>query len=226
MAARGTGRNRGGGKRRASPRTYGLVVAALLVIVAGLFLVLWRLGEKRERLPGGEPPPPPEAQALPPTRSVLLYFGGEDGEGVVAELREVRATEGVEAEARALLQELLRGPLQGATRTIPSGTRLLKVFFDRSAARLYLDFSRELRTNHWGGSAGELLTIRSLVGTVASNLPAVKSVQLLVEGEEVESIAGHVDCRSPFPVANWREELGEETEARSEEAPSGEEAVP
>ena len=30
------------------------------------------------------------------------------------------------------------------------------------------------------------------------NLPAIKSVQILVDGQEVETLAGHVDLRRPL----------------------------
>jgi hypothetical protein len=39
---------------------------------------------------------------------------------------------------------------------------------------------------------------------VTENLPAIRSVQILVDGREVDTLAGHVDLRRPLPRgASW-----------------------
>ena len=43
-----------------------------------------------------------------------------------------------------------------------------------------------------------MLTVYTLVGALTVNLPAVTTVQLLVDGKEVETLAGHVDLRRPL----------------------------
>ena len=58
--------------------------------------------------------------------------------------------------------------------------------------------SRDVVTAHTGGSRDELLTIYTLVNALTSNLPAVTSVQVLVNGKEVDTLAGHVDLRRPL----------------------------
>ena len=54
----------------------------------------------------------------------------------------------------------------------------------------------------------ELLTIYALVHALTINLPAVTSVQLLVDGKEVDTLAGHVDLRRPS--LSGREERGKD----------------
>ncbi|MHB8798869.1 MAG: hypothetical protein ACYDBY_10445 [Thermoanaerobaculia bacterium] len=49
------------------------------------------------------------------------------------------------------------------------------------------------------GSSEELAAVQSLVLTVTKNLPAVTRVVLLVGGEPVETLAGHVDLTHPIP---------------------------
>jgi hypothetical protein len=44
----------------------------------------------------------------------------------------------------------------------------------------------------------ELLTVYTLVDAITMNLPAVTAVQLLVNGQEVETLAGHIDLRRPL----------------------------
>ena len=61
-----------------------------------------------------------------------------------------------------------------------------------------MDLSREFATAHTGGTTDELLSVYTIVNVLTLNLPAVHSVQLLVDGKEVETLAGHVDLRRPL----------------------------
>ena len=58
--------------------------------------------------------------------------------------------------------------------------------------------SREARAAHPGGTVNELLTVYTIVNALTANLPAVTAVQLLVDGKEVDTLAGHVDLRRPL----------------------------
>ena len=62
----------------------------------------------------------------------------------------------------------------------------------------FVDFSQELISNHVGGTSAEELTVYSLSNTLIANFPAVKSVQFLVEGREVTTLAGHLDLTIPY----------------------------
>src|ERR671910_197095 len=56
----------------------------------------------------------------------------------------------------------------------------------------------DVRKNHPGGTTNETLTVYALVSALTSNLPAVSSVQILIEGKEVDTLAGHLDLRRPI----------------------------
>ena len=51
---------------------------------------------------------------------------------------------------------------------------------------------------HPGGSAGELITIFSLVNSLTYNLDAIRSVRILVGGEERESLKNHLDLARDY----------------------------
>jgi hypothetical protein len=68
--------------------------------------------------------------------------------------------------------------------------------------------SPEIVTAHPGGSLNELLTIYTVVHALTLNLPAITSVQLLVNGKEVDTLAGHVDLRRPL-AKNLQLTIGE-----------------
>ena len=44
----------------------------------------------------------------------------------------------------------------------------------------------------------ELLTVYSVVNTLLVNLPTMTEVQILIDGQEADSLAGHVDLRRPL----------------------------
>ena len=80
---------------------------------------------------------------------------------------------------------------------MPAGTKLRALFLtERGDA--YVDLSREAVTAHTGGTLNELLTVYTIVNALTVNLPAVRSVQILVDGKEVQTLAGHVDLRQPL----------------------------
>jgi len=80
---------------------------------------------------------------------------------------------------------------------IPQGTKLKELFIsDKGEA--YVDLSSEVSTNHTGGSLDEILTVYTLVDALTDNLPAVTAVQILIDGKEVDTLAGHVDLRRPL----------------------------
>ena len=78
-----------------------------------------------------------------------------------------------------------------------AGTRVRTVFFTKTG-EIYVDLSAEVQTNHPGGTTNETLTVYALVSALTSNLPAVTGVQILVEGKEVDTLAGHLDLRRPI----------------------------
>ena len=41
----------------------------------------------------------------------------------------------------------------------------------------------------------ELLTVYTIVEALTTNLPAVTAVQLLVDGKELDTLAGHLDMK-------------------------------
>jgi hypothetical protein len=137
-------------------------------------------------------------------QSVRLAFASRGAGRMIEERREIVVMEDPASRAKKILEELAEGPTTDeADGTVPAGTQVRNVFFDGTGGA-FADFSREFVDNHPGGSAGELYTIRSIVRTLALNFPDVERVTILVEGEEIESIAGHIDASLPFPVEQYR----------------------
>lgn len=124
--------------------------------------------------------------------AVKLYFCDQDGQLRV----EMRHIAGRHYLPEAALQELLRGPeTSELLATLPEGTKLRSLVIENGLARV--DFSTELQTEHWGGSLAEMITVYSITNTL-TQFPEVERVQILIEGEEVVSLAGHLDLTEPL----------------------------
>ena len=111
--------------------------------------------------------------------------------------REVAFGDAVIDQARHILEAQLGPAPAPQVSAIPQGTALRGLFFtDRGDA--FVDLSSDARTKHTGGAIDELFTVYAIVNALTVNLPAVKRVQILVEGREVDTLAGHVDLRHPL----------------------------
>jgi spore germination protein GerM len=140
----------------------------------------------------------PAAAAAVPRIKATLFFGSEDGLGLTPIEQEVPLAQGTVAQARAIIEaQLAAKPPEGYVSTIPAGTKLLGVYVsERNKA--FVDLDATVRAKHPGGSMNELFTVYTIVNVLTTNLPDIQSVQLLIDGHEVDTLAGHVDLRHPL----------------------------
>lgn len=132
------------------------------------------------------------------TLQVHLYFGSLDAMYLIPEMRQIiKVGKHTDDQAKEVIAELINGSQRGLAPTIPSGTQLKGLYIDNQKCA-YLDFNKALKANHPGGSAGELLTIYSIVNTMVDNFTDIEKVQILVEGKEIQTLAGHIDTTKPL----------------------------
>jgi hypothetical protein len=182
-----------------------LVGLAMAASAAGLGWALMSGLARLLRDPGPSPvaeapveqPTPPPAPAVPRIKA-SLFFAAADGHSLVAVEHEIPFAEGRVAEARALIEaQLAARPPAMLAPTIPEGTTLRGLYVsERHEA--FVDLDATVRDRHPGGSMNELLTVYTIVHAIASNLPDIQLVQVLIDGREVDTLAGHVDLRRPL----------------------------
>ena len=125
---------------------------------------------------------------------LILYFGNSNADKVVAEKREVEITKGESVE-KTIFLELMKGSVnKGLYPVIPQGTRILSVKTKDGICTL--DLSSEFVDNHPGGTAGESMTLNSIVCSL-TELSNVKKVQFLIDGQKRESYT-HAVFDQPF----------------------------
>lgn len=126
--------------------------------------------------------------------SLKYYFPNEEGTKLLPVEKKVKIK--AENKYKAVLDELLKGATDKKMITIiPKKTKLRSVKVKDGIATV--DFSGDIVKYFVGGSTGEELMIASVVNTL-TEFSEIKSVKILVDGKEVETIAGHMDLTAPI----------------------------
>lgn len=115
-------------------------------------------------------------------REITLYFADSQAMYMVPEKRTVLVRKDItDADFyRVVLEELLKGPqTENLYRTIPEEVKVEYVELDGDI--LKVDFSEEMHTKHWGGAAGEAMTVNSLADTM-TEFENIKGVLPTVDG--------------------------------------------
>ena len=132
-----------------------------------------------------------------PRITATLFYASADGQALVPIRQEVALAEGLVPQGRAILTAQLQGAPSPYVSVIPEGT-ILRAFYVTERGDAFVDLSLEVSSHHPGGSSTELLTVYAIVNAVTANLPTIQRVQILIDGREADTLAGHVDLRRPL----------------------------
>jgi spore germination protein GerM len=178
-----------------------MVGTGVALLGLGVWLVVAKLPRLLTSTGGGAPsaargtgtPAPGDARKIHAT----LFYVAQTGDELVPVSHEVPYGNTPGDQARAIVQAQLQAPPDGLLAAIPAGTSLRTIYLTPSG-QAYVDFSPEIATSHTGGSLDEILAVYTIVDALTVNLADVTSVQILVGGKEVDTLAGHVDLRNPL----------------------------
>jgi hypothetical protein len=101
--------------------------------------------------------------------------------------------------AKQVLNTLLAGPVDAELRTLPPEAVLL-AFYLLPDGTAIADFSEALATSVPSGIVSEQLAVNSITRTLEANVPQVRRMKILIHGQEVETLAGHLDLTGTFVV--------------------------
>lgn len=141
--------------------------------------------------------PPPATANETIEQDITLYFSDDQAMYLKPEIRTVTVEKARQEEQirEAVINELIKGPRDSNLyQTIPPETKLLGIEVKDQIA--YVDFSEEIRSKHWGGSTGEIMTMGSIVNSL-TELEDIEQVLVLIEGETQETLVGHLDISEP-----------------------------
>src|SRR5204863_4372924 len=129
-------------------------------------------------------------------KAKLFYIAG-DGTHLTSVERDVAYGDGTLEQAREIVAAQIAAVPDPLVSPVPEGTTLRALFItDRGDA--YVDLSGPIASGHPGGVTNEMLTVYAIVDVLTTNLPSVSAVQILVDGRQVDTLAGHVDLRRPL----------------------------
>lgn len=179
-------------------RSIGIATVLLAASVLGLVLFvglprLTRRTPARGAAAGIPAAPAPQGRKI---KAHLFYVAG-DGAHLTSVERDIAYGDTTADQAREIITAQIAPVPAPIVSAVPPGTTLRAVFI-ADGGDAYVDLSREVSSAHPGGTIDELLTVYTIVDALTVNLPAITAVQVLVDGKEVDTLAGHVDLRRPL----------------------------
>ena len=173
-----------------------LVFSIVCVLLTGIFLM--GCNSKQVDKPSDNTPSPPPQVETPSTPNsqpvkLTLYYPNAEATGLIATSRTVEVTD--QEIIKAIFNELAVPP-SGLEKPLPQGTSLLGATVSADGIAT-INLSQEFHTNFNGGSAGEQMTLYSIVNSLTA-LPNVDSVQFLIAGDNHHGILGHIDTSGPL----------------------------
>jgi hypothetical protein len=101
--------------------------------------------------------------------------------------------------AKQVLNTLLAGPVDTELRTLPPDAALLEFYLLPDGTAI-ADFSEALATSTPSGIQSEQLAVDSIARTLEADVPQVQRMKILIHGQEMETLAGHLDLTGTFVV--------------------------
>ena len=178
---------------------WGITLVTIAICLAIVLLLI--ANSKRTAIQDAPPELPNQANPtdmLPSLKDVNIFLL----ESTELELSPVRVELHLYADPTEQLKQILSTLIQTTPtkyrNPIPRGTILNEVYIDTQKTA-YLDFSHHLTDGQIGGTTAEFMSVNAILRTVFNALPeAVTHVQILIDGKEVETLAGHLNISQPL----------------------------
>jgi hypothetical protein len=135
----------------------------------------------------------------PRVKAKLFWASGNSDGMLVDSSVELPLSNDPVLRSKQVLNTLLAGPVDAELRTLPPDAVLL-AFYLLPDGTAIADFSEALATATPSGIQSEQLAVDSLTRTLEANVPRVQRLKILIHGQEVETLAGHLDLTGTFLV--------------------------
>src|ERR1700722_7565514 len=189
-------------------RTYLIGMLAIAVFIAALYVPVLR----RRLHQAKDVPTVSEEQARreltqtsptnpnsPVTKAKLFWSAGARDGSLMPVSVDLPLAMDPAARAKQVLNTLLAGPIDAELRTLPPDAVLL-AFYMLPDGTAIADFSEAMATSTPSGIQSEQMAVDSIAKTLETNVPQVKWLKILIHGQEVDTLAGHLDLTRTFLV--------------------------
>ena len=138
--------------------------------------------------------------ASDPVVKVKRFWTSSEDESALAPVTiQLALSKDAALRAKQVINTLLAGPVDSDLRTLPPDAALL-AFYLLPDGTAVADFSEALATSTPSGIQSEQLAVDSIARTLEANVPPVKRLKILIHGQELDTLAGHVDLTQLFNV--------------------------
>jgi spore germination protein GerM len=179
---------------------FGIVVMVVIALGMGFYVLHMRgtAGRAQTTAASTQAMTPPVSG---PTEQVTLYVAYDDDGSLRAQSTRIPLPAGRQERAEQLLRALLNIYLGNPSpHPLGPGSEVRDVYLVDPGLAV-IDLNGAFSQGHRSGILVEELTVASLVQTLSANIPGVMRVQILVEGKERDSLAGHADLTNLYDTA-------------------------
>lgn len=135
----------------------------------------------------------------PRVKTTLFWASSSEDGSLTPTTAELPLSNDAVLRAKQVLNTLLAGPVDAELRTLPPDAVLLE-FYLLPDGTAVADFSEALATAIPSGIQSEQLAADSIARTLEANVPQVQRLKILIHGQEMETLAGHLDLTGTFVV--------------------------
>jgi hypothetical protein len=154
-----------------------------------------------------------------PRVKMKLFWASGTEDGVLAPTTaELPLSDDPVLRAKQVLNTLLAGPVDTELRTLPPDAALLEFYLLPDGTGI-ADFSEALATSIPSGIQSEQLAVDSIARTLEADVPQVQRLKILIHGQEMETLAGHLDLTGTF-VVNTKPSQAPEKPAQTSPPPA------
>ena len=143
-------------------------------------------------------PPAPVSSGDPKVR-VKMIWGSKAGDSFTPVTVELPLSADPVLRAKQVLNTLLAGPIDPEARTLPADAALLAFYLLPDGTGV-ADFSESMSTSIPSGIQSEQMAVDSITRTLEANVPQVQRLRILIHGQEMDTLAGHLDLTQTFLV--------------------------
>ncbi|MFZ0762041.1 MAG: GerMN domain-containing protein [Candidatus Sulfotelmatobacter sp.] len=184
------------------PRHFFIALSVLLAAVLVMSLYAWHMRGRAAASPvvslDTRPVVPPVAG---PTEPVTLFVAYDDVGALRAQSARIPLPSVRQERAEELLRALLALYLdKSSPHPLPPGSDIRGVYLVDPGLAV-IDINAAFADGHRSGILSEELTVASFIETLSANIQGIQRVKILVEGEERQTLAGHVDLSNFFDVS-------------------------
>jgi spore germination protein GerM len=135
-----------------------------------------------------------------PKVKAKMYWASDEDESALAPISvDLVLSPDPVLRAKQVLNTLMAGPVNSDLRTLPPDSVLLAFYLLPDGTGV-ADFSEALATSTPSGIQSEQLAVDSIARTLEANVPQVKRLKILIHGQELDTLAGHLDLTQMFVV--------------------------